>query len=206
MPCTVKFAASNFNPRPPHGGRHTSQSWHCVPTAYFNPRPPHGGRPLDYRGIVGAPVISIHALLTEGDVFAFSMPFGWEISIHALLTEGDIFLPHGQRVDHDFNPRPPHGGRLSHLTKADRYKIISIHALLTEGDRPPHTYQTKRKLFQSTPSSRRATAILHKTFLLILAFICCICMILLFMEYNPKNSALCPPFFHQFGANPSGVL
>ena len=57
------------------------------------------------------------------------------ISIHALLTEGDDRF-HGplSHVSH-FNPRPPHGGRLcTNLL----YPLIL--------------------LFQSTPSSRRATA------------------------------------------------
>ena len=36
---------SNFNPRPPRGGRlqHLTKMWR---KAYFNPRPPRGGRPI----------------------------------------------------------------------------------------------------------------------------------------------------------------
>ena len=56
------------------------------------------------------------------------------ISIHALREEGDGALqkPHTQTAD--FNPRPPRGGR-----------------------RRDGVIRARRKLFQSTPSARRAT-------------------------------------------------
>ncbi len=34
----------DFNPRPPHGGRHLLNRIRPYITIYFNPRPPHGGR------------------------------------------------------------------------------------------------------------------------------------------------------------------
>ena len=56
-------------------------------------------------------VISIHALLTEGDANRFDAGAYSAISIHALLTEGDLkYLQTNSAVPRDFNPRPPHGG------------------------------------------------------------------------------------------------
>ena len=80
-------------------------------------------------------VISIHALLTEGDgLFTVVERRSENISIHALLTEGDHFTNrHWNQLQH-FNPRPPHGGRQQVDTHELYIQYISIHALLTEGD------------------------------------------------------------------------
>ena len=107
----------------------------------FNPRPPHGGRP-DYRGLapvhVAAAGISTRAPRTEGDPLTFtSHPHPYLISTRAPRTEGDTSAPvrcadrdristraprtegdedrrpvGASSSDTDFNPRPPHGGRL----------------------------------------------------------------------------------------------
>ena len=79
---------TNFNPRPPHGGR-LVMILSTGNTRYFNPRPPHGGR----------------------QIVADSVPVGIPISIHALLTEGDFRHLHAVFTPFNFNPRPPHGGR-----------------------------------------------------------------------------------------------
>ena len=82
-------------------------------------------------------------------------------------------------VDNNFNPRPPRGGRLCKLVRGHVLVFISIHALREEGDcamktehpsqinfspRPPRGgrliqffHAGLTKLFQSTPSARRAT-------------------------------------------------
>ena len=106
-----RCSGADFYPRPPCGGRHgvaavsqrdagflsTPSLRRATPPAgfarpallYFYPRPPCGGRQhflvVRYRNFL----ISIHALLAEGDRFGglFDQPF--EISIHALLAEGD---------------------------------------------------------------------------------------------------------------------
>ena len=57
------------------------------------------------------------------------------ISIHALREEGDHSVPISSGLSNYFNPRPPRGGRLG---------------LRYEGD--------NAKVFQSTPSARRATS------------------------------------------------
>ena len=102
--------------------------------SHFNPRPPHGGRQ--------------HCCFRRSFLHYFNPRpphggrpvwwiYGWHfihISIHALLTEGDEKLPLALPV---FN--------------------ISIHALLTEGDDNHNICISQICLFQSTPSSRRAT-------------------------------------------------
>ena len=80
--------------------------------------------------------ISIHALLAESDHFAtlkFVNPY---ISIHALLAESDnIPLPNAHVIS------------------------ISIHALLAESDSKPRALKSRRMVFLSTLSLRRATQI-----------------------------------------------
>ena len=60
------------------------------------------------------------------------------ISIHALLAEGDLPTLAKWR-DHlrDFYPRPPCGGRQKEPRPGGTYRPISIHALLAEGDGIP---------------------------------------------------------------------
>ena len=124
--------------------------------------------------------ISIHALLAESDQavpaatpraghFYPRSPCGERrakmtgtmpnngISIHALLAESDLFwLRLGTRVS-DFYPRSPCGERLHY----DNYNLhcveISIHALLAESDSRPRRLKSRRCVFLSTLSLRRAT-------------------------------------------------
>ena len=106
---------------------------HCF--FHFNPRPPHGGRRLPNQSAVSVDIISIHALLTEGDILLnHGIVCLRLISIHALLTEGDYIASSLKCYHFNFNPRPPHGGRLTSKSSKSRRIIISIHALLTEGD------------------------------------------------------------------------
>ena len=128
-------ALSNFNPRPPWGGRrHPSRSWRLensfqsTPSVgratrsaayrpsigyYFNPRPPWGGRPI----------------------FIFFTSFG-------VL----------------FQSTPSVGRATIAKKEAERVAQISIHALRGEGDALPRSaYDGRFVLFQSTPSVGRAT-------------------------------------------------
>ena len=56
-----------------------------------------------------------------------------------------------------FNPRPPRGERLLGSAEAAQQVMISIHALREESDVEAHNSQVSAKIFQSTPSARRAT-------------------------------------------------
>ena len=132
--------------------------------------------------------ISIHALLTEGDIvwsstsaswsgfqstpssrratgFGLSYPLPHPISIHALLTEGDLLtsvagLPELEISIHALLTE----GDPASLQNGSVGKMISIHALLTEGDYSFFWQKPRIIKFQSTPSSRRATNICYHTF------------------------------------------
>ena len=60
-------AHPDFNPRPPHGGRLFVKPRSTGTLVDFNPRPPHGGRQCEWADYPAKVLISIHALLTEGD-------------------------------------------------------------------------------------------------------------------------------------------
>ena len=57
------------------------------------------------------------------------------ISIHALREEGDAVDFGGGKVECDFYPRPPRGGRQAVSIANSNLIVISIHALREEGDR-----------------------------------------------------------------------
>ena len=151
-----------------------------APTTNFNPRPPRGGRqryPVSDRRRVP---ISIHALREEGDmppppqsgrgiVFqstpsarratwqALPSAWTWKISIHALREEGDLseraadalgtlISIHALREEGDLG-----------VSRRSRAELISIHALREEGDPLLCRCSGVRWRFQSTPSARRAT-------------------------------------------------
>ena len=106
------------------------------PAPRFNPRPPRGGRRPKSASALCHPRVSIHALHAEGDgplAWAFPAPSG-------------------------FNPRPPRGGRRAALIVTEGESKVSIHALHAEGDPVRPGYLVEWERFQSTPSTRRATA------------------------------------------------
>ena len=109
---------TNFNPRPPRGGRLPVSGCSGCSIGYFNPRPPRGGRPLPY------------ALKTEFEDFNPRPPRGGRLS--AVLAADKICY---------FNPRPPRGGRLDAARCGRHFILISIHVLREEDDRacPPTT-------------------------------------------------------------------
>ena len=127
----------NFNPRSPHGERRGARDRKCV-CEDFNPRSPHGERHYFVRGDADQREISIHAPRTGSDtrlrrrsqrarIFQSTLPARGAtgrldcfhlllgISIHAPRTGSDR---HGQAPDGrvgNFNPRSPHGERLTAL-------------------------------------------------------------------------------------------
>ena len=58
----------------------------------------------------------------------------------------------------DFNPRPPRGERLGERIDNEAALRISIHALREESDGEYYNTEHHWKIFQSTPSARRATS------------------------------------------------
>ena len=95
--------------------------------------PREGGDPRLCKGRF-AGIISIHAPREGGDLGVNKMVKIRVISIHAPREGGDHTPPGVLSYQHNFNPRPPRGGRLP--------SMISQHGL------PP---------FQSTPPARGAT-------------------------------------------------
>ena len=61
----------------------------------------------------------------------------------------------------NFYPRPPRGGRQQHSIPAQHGRHISIHALREEGDFGIPTGVANLQVFLSTPSARRATAVVY---------------------------------------------
>ena len=146
-----------FNPRPPWGGR-PYRNARTQADYYISIHALRGeGDKLQYNGSdvglkfqstpsVGRATnhgscgqreqdISIHALRGEGDDSFSNVELQLCISIHALRGEGDSAHDARTRDWHNFNPRPPWGGRLT-LT----------------------TFTESMSTFQSTPSVGRATS------------------------------------------------
>ena len=147
----------HFNPRPPCGGRHRSNSSHNGTNRNFNPRPPCGGRlPPNRKGTTRQRFQSTSSV--------WRTPLGW----------GPIC-----NLFFDFNPRPPCGGRHPGSKVPSAQAGISIHVLRVEDDiqscwyngfllyfnpRPPCGGRPKLpsgycifSLFQSTSSVWRTT-------------------------------------------------
>ena len=81
-----------------------------------------------------------------------STPSAWRETLPA----ADVFS-----VFCDFNPLPPHGGRLVQVTINFQFLNISIHSLRMEGDEKPYFPEQKPGVFQSTPSAWRETIVLY---------------------------------------------
>ena len=79
------------------------------------------------------------------------------ISIHALRGESDPWLLPLRSSTHNFNPRPPRGGRPGRQNHTTRKDDISIHALREEGDQHRLRCRRRTAAFQSTPSVGKAT-------------------------------------------------
>ena len=124
-----------------HALREEGDSAHRVTSSTvsnFYPRPPRGGRRFGNTADSLLNSISIHALREEGD----SSPGG---------------LP---RTPPYFYPRPPRGGRPLAGSAPPSCCKISIHALREEGDGSNSQERGGGKGFLSTPSARRATALM----------------------------------------------
>ena len=145
----------------------------------FNPRPPRGGRPIKDAKADRASVfqstpsarratgvhfykddyqfISIHALREEGDAEHHPGHHRQPISIHALREEGDVEA-HNSQVSAKIFQSTPSARRATLPASGYSYNLkISIHALREEGDLLVELGTGIFAEFQSTPSARRAT-------------------------------------------------
>ena len=147
---------TNFNPRPPRGGRHY-RIGNCWLHGDFNPRPPRGGRPqtrVPYWWIMRFQSTPPARGATAYDEVILGAT---EISIHAPREGGDQWCCDRVHRSHYFNPRPPRGGRLPLALQRAAVMAISIHAPREGGDRSPSTSHPSLCGFQSTPPARGAT-------------------------------------------------
>ena len=171
-----------FYPRPPRGGRPCIGRRDQVANQFLSTPSARRATLADTVSTYGAFEISIHALREEGDRACRSCCCcSPDISIHALREEGDAYRCRYCRTHRYFYPRPPRGGRLCNAWSHGVAIGISIHALREEGDEPVFCCYRRRQdfyprpprggrpchiefsnddiLFLSTPSARRATAL-----------------------------------------------
>ena len=128
-----------------------------LPERNFNPLPPHGGRHRQFIRLLLL-VISIHSLRMEGDLVCCIPLRTGKISIHSLRMEGDSRIYGSVSIHSHFNPLPPHGGRLNESVRGVKVPDISIHSLRMEGDLEQPQALRGVLVFQSTPSAWRETA------------------------------------------------
>ena len=117
-PNQYKKETGNFNPRPPWGGRRYLCNSSMRSFYIFQSTPSVG------RATVKPPDRAVQALVfqstpsvgraTKGTGLRKPPPL---ISIHALRGEGDIFSPFTKNQYLYFNPRPPWGGRLQNRSR-----------------------------------------------------------------------------------------
>ena len=88
----------------------------------FNPRPPCGGRPAQSARLLPGPCISIHAPRAGGDSGGrIFFPPSATISIHAPRAGGDPTPKQPAVSNQNFNPRPPCGGRHSGILSDEEF-------------------------------------------------------------------------------------
>ena len=147
-----------FQSTPPARGATAAMRCSAEPISDFNPRPPRGGRRHQHRQLHGIAPISIHAPREGGDSLAARSserrcPFQstppargatWATSRSGTSTCY-------------FNPRPPRGGRHHDVVLVPVVILISIHAPREGGDQRTFHQDHTDRIFQSTPPARGAT-------------------------------------------------
>ena len=135
-----------FNPRTPHGVRHTGGSY-MASVSGFNPRTPHGVRPPSGWSSGRRPTFqSTHP--TRGATSSTAMKRRMPPSFNPRT-------PHGVRLSGNssseevvgFNPRTPHGVRREILRTARAESKVSIHAPHTGCDRWRSHWRAQEKGF-----------------------------------------------------------
>ena len=146
----------DFNPRSPHGERHTFRCW-LLRLGIFQSTLPARGATRAAQHQQKCNLISIHAPRTGSDCSGKSA--------HLPCCDFNPRSPHGERRNRrhhsrppqNFNPRSPHGERLGVTTTQEMLESISIHAPRTGSDRAAGTKRGTSRQFQSTLPARGAT-------------------------------------------------
>ena len=127
-----------------------------LPRTNFNPRPPCGGRRTRSQRASAVGFISIHAPRAEGDLFvSFPTPIA-EISIHAPRAEGDRSPPDRPAGPGEFQSTPP-VRRATNSAKAIRALLKFQSTPPVRRATCPVCRRHWLVKFQSTPPVRRAT-------------------------------------------------
>ena len=100
----------------------------------FNPLPPHGGRHIILLHSSGHQTISIHSLRMEGDIDVLMTYVDGIISIHSLRMEGDFNPNNIDPNQYTFQSTPSAWRETSMILWIRCYRYISIHSLRMEGD------------------------------------------------------------------------
>ena len=156
MQQTCLFPLLYFNPRPSCGGRHVRRNGKGHLRMISIHAPMRGATFASFGNAWGTKefqstppmrgATNAKKVIQAGKLFQ-STPPGWggddacrvrglaaDISIHAPRVGGDPGHARVSRVQHNFNPRPPCGGRHIIVNSADAVTEISIHAPRAGGD------------------------------------------------------------------------
>ena len=144
-----------FNPRPPCGGRHVINLDGAAVVLFQSTSPVRGTTGRDDANQGGA-CISIHVPRAGDDLAVESVVNRFAISIHVPRAGDDPSASGGANCLHNFNPRPPCGGR--------RQKSCLLRSGQNFNPRPPcggrpsaGLNRSRRQVFQSTSPVRGTT-------------------------------------------------
>ena len=148
--------AGNFNPRSPHGERRPFSGREARRHPHFNPRSPHGERRDAvahgwshgrFQSTLPARGATLFRALRRAHIV---------ISIHAPRTGSDLHSTRTPSRRGHFNPRSPHGERLTRLMMARRHGPFQS-TLPARGATRAASRRQSRQQFQSTLPARGAT-------------------------------------------------
>ena len=150
-------AYTDFNPRPPCGGRLLNR--HILPSAVpFQSTPPVRGATITAVCKYYLCIFQSTPPVRGATVVIVRVRYVDDISIHAPRAGGDGSPP-GTYPDHQhFNPRPPCGGRHGAPVVGEAFSRLFQSTPPVRGATEMHILEADELIFQSTPPVRGATA------------------------------------------------
>ena len=155
QPSVCGPTGTNFNPRPPCGGRPSPPASGPAPR-YFNPRPPCGGRHMDYRKEAAQELFQSTSSVWRTTLCGQSHDWEIFISIHVLRVEDDQSRRRAWAFRAYFNPRPPCGGRRGRCASCFSIALFQSTSSVWRTTRRPLPVFSSTQ-FQSTSSVWRTT-------------------------------------------------
>ena len=149
--------AKHFNPRSPHGERHSLDCQAARLLDEFQPTLPARGATGQRHGRSAGMRISTHAPRTGSDITGSASEWAQTISTHAPRTGSDKAIACLTDTLANFNPRSPHGERPTTFADCPTTRRISTHAPRTGSDFAPIHVHTSKVTFQPTLPARGAT-------------------------------------------------